>query len=104
VVGAGPAGLGAAAVCARSGLRCVLFDEQQQPGGQIYRGITNSPFTRAAVLGADYWRGEALVRGALDSGIHYAPGATVWGLLRPEEVAVSIGGITRSKAGACRAS
>ena len=95
VVGAGPAGLAAATVCAQAGLRCVLFDEQQHPGGQIYRGITNSPFTRGAVLGADYWRGAALVRAALDSGTHYAPGATVWGLLRPNEIAVSIDGVTR---------
>lgn len=95
VVGAGPAGLAAAATCAHAGLRCVLFDEQQQPGGQIYRGITNSPFARGAVLGADYWRGEALVRATLDSSAHYAPGATVWGLLHPDEIAVSIGGVTR---------
>lgn len=95
VVGAGPAGLAAAATCAHAGLRCVLFDEQQQPGGQIYRGVTNSLFARGAVLGADYWRGDALIRAALDSGAHYAPGATVWGLLRPDEIAVSIGGVTR---------
>jgi len=95
VVGAGPAGLAAAATCAQSGLRCGLFDEQQQPGGQIYRGITNSPFARGATLGDDYWRGEALVRAALDTGAHYASGATVWGLLRPNEIMVSIDGVTR---------
>lgn len=95
VVGAGPAGLAAATVCAQAGLRCVLFDEQDQPGGQIYRRISNSPFARDTVLGADYWRGEAVVRAALDSGAKYAPGATVWGLLRPQQIAVSIGGVTR---------
>ncbi len=95
VVGAGPAGLAVAAVCAQAGLRCVLFDEQHQPGGQIYRGITNSPFAPDTVLGDDYWRGADLVRAALDSGADYAPGATVWGLLRPEEVAVSMSGVTR---------
>jgi octopine oxidase subunit A len=95
VVGAGPAGLAAAAVSARAGSRCVLFDDQQNPGGQIYRSVARSPFARGAVLGDDYWRGEALVRDALDSGAHYAPGAAVWGLLRQDELAVSIGGITR---------
>ncbi len=73
----------------------MLLDEQQHPGGQIYRGVTRSPLARDAVLGDDYWRGEALVRGALSSGAHYVPGATVWGLLRQDEIAVSIGGVTR---------
>ena len=95
VVGAGPAGLAAAMVCAQAGLRCVLLDDQQRPGGQIYRGITNSPLAHRTVLGPDYWRGEALVRAALASGAQYAPSATVWGLLRPDEIAVSIGGVSR---------
>jgi len=95
VVGAGPAGLAAAGLCARAGLSCVLFDDQPQPGGQIYRGVTNSPLPRGAVLGEDYWRGEALVRDALAGGAHYVAGASVWGLLRQDELAVSIGGVTR---------
>ena len=95
VVGAGPAGLAAAALCARAGLNCVLFDDQPNPGGQIYRGVTSSPFDRGAVLGGDYWRGESLVRGALGSGAHYLAGASVWGLLRENEIAVSFSGGTR---------
>jgi thioredoxin reductase len=95
VVGAGPAGLAAAALCARAGLTCVLFDDQPNPGGQIYRGVTNSPFDRGTVLGGDYWRGEPLVGAALGSGAHYFSGASVWGLLRENEIAVSLGGGTR---------
>ena len=34
IVGAGPAGLAAASVCARAGLTTVLFDDQPAPGGQ----------------------------------------------------------------------
>jgi octopine oxidase subunit A len=95
VVGAGPAGLAAAALCARAGLTCVLFDDQPNPGGQIYRGVTNSPFDRGTVLGGDYWRGESLVCAALGSGAHYFSGASVWGLLRENEISVSLGGGTR---------
>ena len=95
VVGAGPAGLAAATLCTQAGLACVLFDEQQNPGGQIYRGVISSPFARNAVLGDDYWRGEAIVRDALTSGAHYVANATVWGLLRPNEIAVSVGGSSR---------
>ena len=47
------------------------------------------------MLGGDYWRGESLVRAALDSGAHYFSGASVWGLLRDNEIAVSLGGGTQ---------
>ena len=38
VVGAGPAGLAAAAVAARSGARVVLLDDQPEPGGSLLSG------------------------------------------------------------------
>jgi thioredoxin reductase/bacterioferritin-associated ferredoxin len=92
VVGAGPAGLAAASLCARAGLDTALFDEQAHPGGQIYRAVTASPLRPDTVLGEDYWQGGSLVRQALDSGAHYVPGANVWGLLRPGELAASVAG------------
>jgi len=95
VVGAGPAGLAAAHLCARSGLDCVLLDDQPAPGGQIYRAVAASPLPRDTVLGPDYWRGEALVRAALESGAHHVAGASVWGLPREGEIAVSIAGGSR---------
>jgi NADPH-dependent 2,4-dienoyl-CoA reductase/sulfur reductase-like enzyme len=95
VVGAGPAGLAAARECARAGIDTVLLDEQATPGGQIWRAITASPLSRGTVLGQSYWRGETLVREALASGAHYVPGATVWGLLREGELAVSLSGDSR---------
>jgi thioredoxin reductase/bacterioferritin-associated ferredoxin len=95
VVGAGPAGLAAAGLCARMGLDCVLLDEQSHPGGQIYRSITASPLQTGTVLGDDYWRGEALARTTLTSGVQYVANATVWGLLGEGEIAVSVGGVAR---------
>jgi len=95
VIGAGPAGLAAASLCARAGIDCVLLDEQASPGGQIYRAVTASPLPPDSVLGRDYWRGAALARAALTSGAHYVPGANVWGLLREGEIAVSVGGGSR---------
>jgi NAD(P)H-nitrite reductase large subunit len=47
---------------------------------------------RDEVLGAEYWRGGAIVRDALASGAQHVPGANVWGLLRPGEIAVSVAG------------
>jgi thioredoxin reductase/bacterioferritin-associated ferredoxin len=95
VVGAGPAGLPAAAKCAHAGLMTVLFDEQASPGGQIYRAITATPVKRDTIFGADYWSGAKLVRDFLASGAQYVPGATVWSLTREREIGVSVGGSAR---------
>ena len=60
IVGAGPAGLAAATLCAERGLSTSLYDEQAGPGGQIYRGITASPLARPEILGDDYWHGRSI--------------------------------------------
>src|SRR6202043_1732935 len=95
VVGAGPAGLAAADLCARAGLETLLLDEQADPGGQIYRAVTASPLAPGTILGDDYWRGGGLRRPAPSSGGPYVSGATVWALQRPGEIAVSINGRSR---------
>jgi len=49
IIGAGPAGVRAAETLARAGLRPILFDEAERPGGQIYRqppgGVTRAQRT-----------------------------------------------------------
>jgi NADPH-dependent 2,4-dienoyl-CoA reductase/sulfur reductase-like enzyme len=92
IVGAGPAGLAAASLCARAGLSTVLFDEQATPGGQIYRAVTETPVRNRAILGSDYWAGEKLAREFTTSGAQYVPGATVWSLTPEGEIGVSVGG------------
>ena len=92
VVGGGPAGLAAAARCARAGLTTVLFDEQASPGGQIYRAVTETPLQDRAILGPDYWAGEPIARDFSSSGAQYVPGATVWSLTPELEIGVSLGG------------
>jgi NADPH-dependent 2,4-dienoyl-CoA reductase/sulfur reductase-like enzyme len=94
VVGAGPAGLAAAACAAECGLATILIDEQPAEGGQIYRGVTQSPVQTKAVLGADYWHGAALVEKFRRSGATHVSGATVWNISRKREISVSLGGST----------
>ena len=88
VVGAGPAGLAAATLCARSGLATALFDEQASPGGQIFRAITTTPVRRDTIFGPDYWSGTELARAFVTSGADYFPGATVWSVSREREIAI----------------
>ena len=92
VVGAGPAGLAAASLCARSGLATALFDQQASPGGHAHRAITTTPLTDPSILGAEYWTGTRIVEEFLGSGAKYVPGAIVQGVSRELQVAVSVDG------------
>lgn len=92
IVGAGPAGLVAATLCARAGLATVLFDEQATPGGQIYRAVTETPLQNRAILGPDYWAGAQIARDFASCGAQYVAGATVWSLTPELEIGVSLCG------------
>lgn len=80
VVGAGPAGLSAAACAAELGVDILLVDENPAPGGQIYRAIGTTPVADRDVLGADYWRGADIVARFERSGASYAARCTLWSL------------------------
>ena len=98
IVGAGPAGLAAAATAAHHGLAAVLLDEQPGPGGQIYRAIASTPVGHRRVLGEEYERGMALVAASRASSCTQVPGAVVWSVTRepgdPQyyEIGISVAG------------
>jgi len=92
VIGAGPAGLAAAASTAGAGLSTLLLDENPGPGGQVWRAIASTPVTAPDQLGADYWAGADLVSEARSSGAEIVHRATVWSLDRFLEIGVSVGG------------
>lgn len=81
IVGAGPAGMAAAAVASELKLATVVLDEQPEPGGQIYRGIERLAATRPAhlaMLGPDYAAGLELAHAFRAADIDYLSGTQVW--------------------------
>ena len=92
VIGAGPAGLAAAAMSAKAGLSTLMLDENVGPGGQVWRAIASTPVIERDCLGADYWAGGDLVEEMRASGAEIVQRATVWSLDRNLEIGVSVGG------------
>src|SRR6056297_3514758 len=80
IIGAGPAGMAAAAKAAGLGLSVTVLDEQPRPGGQIYRDVDRAAPLRGDILGPDYAHGASLTAGMLQDGIDHVPGAVVWAI------------------------
>ena len=89
IVGAGPAGLAAASVCARTGLETIVLDAADSPGGNAHRGIAREPNRDRAILGPEYWQGERLVAEFRASGARYEPRSIAWSLSPELELAIS---------------
>jgi thioredoxin reductase/bacterioferritin-associated ferredoxin len=80
IVGAGPAGMAAAALAAELGLDAVLLDEQSTPGGQVYRDLATASPERRAALGPDYDHGAAAIAALGRSGARLVADASVCGV------------------------
>ena len=92
VIGAGPAGLAAAATAAGHGLRTLVLDERPAPGGQVYK--QPGPGFRIldpARIGRDYLRGTELARRARESGAELRAGTEVVALRGTDAVVVESG-------------
>ncbi len=92
VVGAGPSGLSAAIEAAKRGLKVVVFDENEKPGGQLFKQIHKffgSKEHRAKVRG--FVIGQQLLEEADKAGVEVVLGATVIGLYQEKEIVVKIG-------------
>ena len=91
VVGAGPSGLSAAIEAAKRGLRTVVFDENEKPGGQLFKQIHKffgSREHRAKIRG--YVIGQQLLEEADSLGVEVRLNATVIGLYQDKEVVVKL--------------
>src|SRR5476649_2480993 len=99
IIGAGPAGLAAAAQAAGAGLDVWLADENALPGGQVYRNVTASPLAGAAALfGADYLAGRRLAEAVQADQVRYLSHTQVW-QVTPEKQAYLL---TRDQEGRTR--
>ncbi|GBE42976.1 hydrogen cyanide synthase subunit HcnB [bacterium BMS3Bbin10] len=95
IVGAGPAGMAAAAAAAGHGASVLLLDEQSEAGGQIYRAVSRQNFKDRNILGSDYYEGLDLVSELASSGAEHVTGATVWQVSPEREIGVSKDGTAR---------
>ncbi|MCR5054797.1 MAG: FAD-dependent oxidoreductase, partial [Lachnospiraceae bacterium] len=91
IVGAGPSGLSAAIEAAKRGVHVVVFDENEKPGGQLFKQIHKffgSKEHRAKVRG--FVIGQQLLDEADAAGVEVVLNATVIGLYQDNEVIVKI--------------
>ncbi len=89
VIGAGPAGLSAAIEAAAVGMKVVVFDENDRPGGQLFKQIHKffgSKKHKAKIRG--YKIGETLLQEAENSGVEVRLNAAVLGIFNNKEITV----------------
>ncbi|MBS0560862.1 MAG: FAD-dependent oxidoreductase [Proteobacteria bacterium] len=91
VVGAGPAGLSAAAAAAEAGARVVVLDERSAAGGQYAKPL--APSHRDAAPDAQARIGDDLRARARAAGVTIHQAATVWGGFAADEIAAIVGGV-----------
>ena len=81
VIGAGPAGIAAAATAAGHGLTVLLLDEQAEPGGQVWRQAERMESARSpglAKIRKSYVGAADSIAALRRSTVDYRPGATVF--------------------------
>lgn len=96
IVGAGPSGLSAAIEAAKRGLKVIVFDENEKPGGQLFKQIHKffgSKEHHAKIRGFNI--GKDLLMEASELGVEVVLNATVIGLYSEKEVNVKIGDAIR---------
>lgn len=92
IVGAGPSGLSAAIEAAKCGMHVVVFDENEKPGGQLFKQIHKffgSKEHKAKIRG--FIIGQQLLEEAAALGVEVVLNATVIGLYEDKEIVVRIG-------------
>lgn len=93
IIGAGPAGLAATEELSGHGLRVVLLDEQEEPGGQIYRHIPEAFRQYEAEKAVETSKAAWIKRIADKTDLHRIQGKVIWSIVPVNgdgEVSVSV--------------
>ncbi len=91
IVGAGPAGLSAAIEAAKLGMNVIVYDENEKPGGQLFKQIHKffgSKEHKAKIRG--FKIGQDLLKEAEELGVEVQLNATVTGMYQDKELTVKI--------------
>ncbi len=89
VVGAGPAGLGAATQAARHGARVLVVDENTRPGGQLFKQIHKFFGSQDHMAGTRGFRiGELLLEQARELGVQVHLDTLAWGIFDDNVVSI----------------
>ncbi|MBZ9938851.1 FAD-dependent oxidoreductase [Mesorhizobium sp. BR1-1-16] len=78
IIGAGPAGLAAARVLAQGGVRPIILDERDQPGGQYFKPLAASQRFLSGGEDAQFAEGRRLIEEVMALGAEVRPGQAVW--------------------------
>ncbi len=92
IIGAGPSGLSAAIEAGKRGMSVIVFDENERPGGQLFKQIHKffgSKEHKAKIRG--FVIGQQLLDEAAKAGVEVRLSATVIGMYPQHEVVVKIG-------------
>lgn len=91
VLGAGPAGLSAAAVAAKAGARVMVIDERPQSGGQFFKPLAPS-HNHHGTLPKQWRDGDKLLNEVISAGAEVLQQATVWAAFSAQEIGVIVAG------------
>lgn len=89
VIGAGPAGLSAAIEGSKKGMKTIIFDENKQPGGQLFKQIHKFfgfKEHQAKIRGIDI--GKKLLEEAKEAGVEVRLNSQVTGIFRNKIIGV----------------
>ena len=99
IIGGGPGGIAAAIEAARAGIDVILLDENEQPGGQVFRQFEKGfKVTDPYAMGTDFQEGQELLHqfNSMQDKIRYLNNTLVWGVFNDRTLAFARHGTSSS--------